>query len=87
MAMPGTISESNDTRRAIAPSSNIFKEQSVPLKMRIDGTVNGKKMVIMGQGLGDARHGELKGKWICSEPDVCPMSWDALHPTFGYGFK
>ena len=81
------ISETKGSNKAKAPSSRIFKEQAVPLKMRVEGTVNGKKMVIEGKGAGDARLGELKGKWVCSEPDVCPMSWDALQPTFGYGFR
>ena len=71
--------------KSITPST--FKEQSLPLKMRIDGTVNGKKMTILGQGAGDARNGQLKGKWICTEPDVCPLSWELLHPTLGYGYR
>ena len=81
------IEETKDSGKTEAPGPSIFKEQAVPLKMRIEGSVNGTKMVIDGQGAGDARIGELKGKWICSEPDVCPMSWDALHPTFGYGYR
>ena len=64
-----------------------LKEQSLPLNMRIDGMVNGKKMTILGQGAGDARNGQLKGKWICTEPDVCPLSWELLHPTLGYGYR
>ena len=71
----------------MAPGPEIFKEQSVPFKQRIMGSVNGKKMAITGQGSGDARTGEMKGKWICSEPDVCPMSYAALQPTFGYGYR
>jgi len=71
--------------KSITPST--FKEQSLPLKMKIDGTVNGKKMTILGQGAGDARNGQLKGKWICTEPDVCPLSWELLHPTLGYGYR
>ena len=71
----------------MAPGPEIFKQQSVPLKMTIRGTVNGKKIVMSGQGCGDARTGEMNGKWICLEPDVCPMSYAALQPTFGYGYR
>ena len=69
------------------PGAEIFKNQSVPFKMNIRGTVNGKKVVMTGQGSGEAKTGEMRGKWVCSEPDVCPMSYAALQPTFGYGYR
>ena len=71
----------------MAPGPEIFKEQSVPFRMRITGAVNGKKMVMSGKGSGDARTGEMRGKWVLSEPVVCPMSYAALQPTFGYGYR
>ena len=71
----------------MAPGPEHFRHQAVPLKMKVIGTVNGQKMLILGKGAGDARIGELKGKWICSKPNVCPMSWTALAPTFANGYK
>ena len=67
--------------------TNIFKSNDVPLRMTINGAVNGTKFVITGEGAGDSRTGKLRGKWVCREPAACPMSWAALQTTFGYGYR
>ena len=67
--------------------TNIFKSNAVPLRMTINGTVNGTKFVVTGEGVGDSRTGKLRGKWVCNERDGCPMSWAALQTTFGYGYR
>jgi len=73
------------------PGPEMFKEKEVPFQMKLTGTVNGKKFIIMGKGAGDARIGKLKGKWILTskgkQETVCPMSWAVLAPTFAYGYK
>lgn len=69
------------------PGPEVFKEKEIPFRMKVAGLVNGKRFVIMGTGAGDARIGKLKGKWILTKPDVCPMSWAVLAPTFAYGYK
>ena len=71
----------------MAPGADFFNSQSVPFKSNIRGMVNGKKLVMTGQGTGEAKTGEMRGKWVCLEPVVCPISYAALQPTFGYGYR
>lgn len=73
----------------MAPGSDIFKKSAVPFYMSLHGNVNGKEFRILGEGEGDARIGNIKGKWVLSHPEdgKCPMSWAVLAPTFAYGFK
>ena len=65
----------------------MFKNQEVPFQMKVSGTVNGQKFCIIGKGAGDARIGKVKGKWVLTRPDVCPIAWSVLAPTFAYGYK
>nr|BCN13400.1 fluorescent protein [Cytaeis uchidae] len=58
----------------------------LPFKCLVNGTVNGKRFVIEGEGIGNLKEGVHKGKYVCTSGKL-PMSWAALGPTFGYGIK
>ena len=69
----------------MASGKEIFK-QAVPYTYELDGVINGKQFIIKGKGVGDSTTGTLKGKYQCTT-GIVPMSWKALSPLLGYGFK
>jgi len=58
----------------------------LPLEMRLKGKVNGREFTIEAKGTGYSKEGSVKGKFVCTS-GKCPVAWQALSPTFGYGFK
>jgi len=60
--------------------------QDIPFEMVLKGKVNGKEFTIEGNGVGSSKEGSVKGKFVCTT-GKSPISWAALGPTFGYGYK
>jgi len=58
----------------------------VKYRMKLHGSVSGKKFEIKGEGLGTSEKGYQKGKFVCAE-NKPPISWPALMTTLGYGYN
>jgi len=69
----------------MASGKEAFK-QPLPFSYELDGVINGQKFTIKGKGVGDSTKGTLKGRYTCTS-GKSPMSWAALSPLLGYGFK
>merc|ERR1711872_489664 len=74
-----------ETKQSAMGGTEFFK-QPVPYNYTIDGSINGQKFTIEGQGVGNSEEGTLKGRYTCTS-GKCPMSWKALAPILGYGLK
>jgi len=66
-------------------ATKLFNNE-IPFEMKLNGKVNGQEFTIEGKGLGSSKVGSVNGKWVCTS-GKCPISWPALGPTLGYGFK
>lgn len=65
--------------------SALFRK-NVPFHMELEGCIDGENFKLDGKGFGNSHTGYLKGKWVCKAGRI-PMSWPALAPTLGSGFK
>jgi len=85
--LPSKESKPTSVRnRLLAMGGTEFFKQPVPYNYTIDGSINGQKFTIEGQGVGNSEEGTLKGRYTCTS-GKCPMSWKALAPILGYGLK
>uniref|UniRef100_UPI0040747551 Gamma-aminobutyric acid receptor subunit beta-3,Green fluorescent protein n=1 Tax=Homo sapiens TaxID=9606 RepID=UPI0040747551 len=58
----------------------------VPILVEMDGDVNGRKFSVRGVGEGDATHGKLTLKFICTSGKL-PVPWPTLVTTLSYGVQ
>merc|ERR1712189_91706 len=51
-----------------------------------EGTINGIKFTVRGEGKGDATTGRIQAKFVCTSGEL-PCPWTAILTTLSYGVK